>query len=171
VPEYDEASLIVSLAALPAASRLAFGAACAQRLLSGYGGRNKARLRLALDVVWVAALHPTAVPPDSRHIAEEIEWLVPQDTDPGYDPLEDDTTAAVAYAVRALASGDPQEIAWAARRAYGFADYLAESSEAVGIAAVEVELGRQARDLEQLHASASVISAVRARAVQERVGR
>lgn len=170
MPEYDESSVVRSLSALSTESRIAFSAACAQRLLSGYSGRNQPRLEAALDKVWSAALRSVEEVPDWERLAAELESLVPRDDDPAYDALEDDATAAVAYAVRAVANAEPQESAWAARRAYEFADHLEGSSNSSGAEAVEEELGRQARDLEQLRTSdGAVVSSVRARALSERV--
>jgi hypothetical protein len=69
----------------------------------------------------------------------------------------EDAASAVAYALRALESGEPQEAAWAARRAYEAVDHHVMSrlgikgeSHVLGHPLVQAELSRQQRDLSEL---------------------
>jgi len=89
--------------------------------------------------------------------------LVPSEED-GWDdetqPYAEDAAAALAYALRARLTCDPQEAAWECRRVYEAADHFAttglpiggsEAERAVGRhSVVQAELCRQRRDLNEL---------------------
>jgi hypothetical protein len=81
----------------------------------------------------------------------------------------EDAIASLAYSIRCLITGDPQEAAWAARRAYESADQAAinqlraefgrdgAESDIAAHGIVQRELRRQVRDLRSLEIGAPVV--------------
>jgi len=190
---FDEARLKGDLAPVPARLRVAFACACAQRQFDAYirycqqGGKGDPNyLRKVLDQVWEFAAGGQA-PLDLDDTIERCTGLVPEEDDSwtAASAYADDAVSAVIYALRACREGDPQEAAWAARRAYEATDHYATNlldvnfnqrgaEEAVlGHPLVQNELNRQHRDVNELVSASSakrereLISALRNRAVQE----
>jgi hypothetical protein len=69
----------------------------------------------------------------------------------------EDAVTALAYALRALKTGEPQEAAWAARRVYEAACYhvihrlgIEDDMQALAHPIVQAEIARQCRDVEAL---------------------
>jgi hypothetical protein len=88
-----------------------------------------------------------------------MELIPSEDEDPWFDEqaYADDAASAIAYTLRALDSGESQEAAWAARRAYEAADHhvmhrlgIEGESQALAHPIVQTEFSRQGRDLEEL---------------------
>jgi hypothetical protein len=82
-----------------------------------------------------------------------------EDHEPWIDeqPYADDACSAIAYALRALDTGEPQEAAWAGRMGYEAADHhvmrrLGVEGEPQVLAhpIVQAELARQRRDVDAL---------------------
>jgi uncharacterized protein YjaG (DUF416 family) len=169
---YDEQKLIEMLSTLPQRLRVVFAALCAERLLPSYTkfceqtGRGGAQeLTLILQQLWEDL-------ESEKMGAEEIQAKL--DVCMSLIPLQDegwlgeqqayaeDAAAALAYALRTKKSGDPQEAAWAARRAYESIDHYVIHHECIGInepggegrilshPLVQAELLRQQRDLEDI---------------------
>jgi hypothetical protein len=88
-----------------------------------------------------------------------MELIPGEDEEPSVDEqaYADDAASAIAYALRTLDSGESQEAAWAARRAYEAADHhvmyrlgLEGESQVLAHPVVQTELSRQHRDIEEL---------------------
>lgn len=170
---FDENALVGELGALSSQARIAFAAAAATRQLSNYerlaresdsGSEQRPReiaAQLWTDLqtaeidraVWSARL-------------DEVMSLLPEESDDWVigHALADDALSSLAYAIRCLLTPEPQEAAWAARRAYEAADQAAiralgvqpglSNTEAVikSHGFVQRELARQRNDLSLLRA-------------------
>lgn len=170
---FDESALISELATLSTRARTAFAAAAATRQLGNYerftrelkGGSGQRPREVACQlwadlqmvafdrVVWLARL-------------DEMMSLLPEESDEWtiLHALADDALSSLAYAIRCLLTPEPQEAAWAARRAYEAADQAAIRSAGVqpGLPNTEIvimshrfvqrELARQRNDLVLLRA-------------------
>ncbi len=120
---YDEPALLERLTAAPARARALFAAACAERLFALYeqaGRGDPERLRAALDAAWDGvdverwqAVAEELVP------AEDDDWVIAT-------AYAENAAIAVAYALRARATDEPQEAAWAALQVYEAADFAAQ---------------------------------------------
>lgn len=169
---YDEANLVGTLATLRATERVAFAAACAERLFPAYLAfcqrterDDHADVRSILDHVWDVLVSE----------GKEVDWL-PADLEGSAGILlgedreswsvdqayADDAAAAVVYTLRALRGGNPQEAGWAARRAYEAVDHyvaytlgLEDENEILNHPLVQAELARQERDLDELRTRGS----------------
>lgn len=164
---HDEAALVCDLGRLGNDSRVAFAAACAERLLPAYkefcrraGRGSRDALAGILEKVW---LHLQGDKMSTEQIRAELDrcmsFIPGEDEEPWVDeqPYADDAASAVAYALRALESGQPAEAGWAARRAYDTADHhvmyrlgVEGDSHVLAHPIVQAELARQRRDLEEL---------------------
>ena len=185
---FDEASVLRKLHGLAVASRVAFAAACAERLFPAYeafselAGRGDARaLGDMLSRVWEDLLGRKMDPNELQADIECCMDLIPgEDEEPWLDdqPYADDAASAVAYTLRALQRADSQESAWAARRAYEAVDHhvthrlgIDDEAQVAGHPVVEAELLRQRRDLDELDAAgdepAEAIVRLRDRAREE----
>lgn len=132
---FDEESLVVELSRLPLASRVMFAASCAERLRPLYRRYQEAsdeanpdQFDAALDAAWGAAL---GAMPRERVSAWQVvaEGLVPDEDDEAWVAeyaYGQNGAAAVAYALRTALTGEPQEVAWAARQVYDAADFAAQ---------------------------------------------
>jgi uncharacterized protein YjaG (DUF416 family) len=172
---YDERELVKALERLPRQSRIAFGTACAERLLPAYErfsertnrGEPKA-LASILERLW-RALRGAAM--SAEEVKESLNLgmaLIPQE-DEGPWVVEqasaEDAAASVMYALRCWQSGASEEAAWAARRAYEAADHYVINRENIDTNGaggetrvlshpiVQAELIRQRRDLDELRAA------------------
>lgn len=130
---YDESEIRVRLTRLDHASRVAFAAACAERLwplferyVQATGLGDVALLRSALDEVWLVAegrengadLSRVEKVALSMVPADDGEWVFEM----GYGQ---NAAAAVAYALQGSLTDDPQDGVWASRQVYEAADYAA----------------------------------------------
>jgi uncharacterized protein YjaG (DUF416 family) len=188
VLRYDEAAIVEALARLSPMLRVVFAAACAERLFPAYedfcrraGRGDRAALANALEQVWRHLLGDEMRADQVGLALSRCMALVPgEDEQPWVDeqPYAEDAATAIAYTLGALASGDPQEAAWAARCASEAADYrvmygLGVESEARVVAhpIVQRELSRQRRDLEEVvearEASPALVARIRDRARSE----
>jgi uncharacterized protein YjaG (DUF416 family) len=168
---FDEPNLIVRLAKLPNELRVAFAALCAERQLPNYA-RFSARsglgdpsvLKEALVSIWEDVQGRPVSNARLEAILERCMALIPngdEDTEEE-TAYADDAAAAVAYTIRARLAGDPQEAAWAARRAYEAVDHfivsqlnstIVERDQEGNIAShplAQAELMRQQDDLKDL---------------------
>jgi uncharacterized protein YjaG (DUF416 family) len=183
---YDEADLVRRLGRLTKAHRVAFAAACAERLLPSFdafwrrGHEGAAPLRGILDRVWADASGEPSLGADLQAQLDACMALIPDQDDDTWDaghPYADDAASAVAYALRTIKSGEAQEAAWAARRAYEAVDHFVmhrlgiEDEEAImRHPMMQAELTRQRRDLDDLTAggdSPDLVRTLRARAAAD----
>ncbi len=129
---YDEADINARLAKLDRFHRTAFAAACAERLWPLFeryaratGEGDVEALRSILDMAWSAA---QGVEVEEMAGAQAAAAMVPAEGgewvfEMGYGQ---NAAAAVAYALRARQTDDPQEAVWSARQLYEAADYAAQ---------------------------------------------
>ena len=164
---YDEAAVVRTLARVSLKRRVAFAASCAERLFPAYAEfccraarGDRAALADVLQQVWQHLLDDKMSVDQVRLALSRCMALIPGEKDaPWVDEqaYADDAASAIAYTLRALESGDPQEPAWAARRAYDAADHhvihrlgIEGESQALAHPIVQRELSRQHRDLDEL---------------------
>jgi hypothetical protein len=161
VLRFDSNRLRSELEALPPGLRAAFAALCARRLARAFAGpTSEAQAFAELHArLWHAVALPETNAVAAADAAERALALLPPDD--GADPLADDAAAALTYALRAVASGDPNDAAWAAECVYnalhaflqdqGFDPAAPGGEEAlVSHPLVQAELRRQADDLRAL---------------------
>ena len=169
--KFDETRLLKKLASLEVHCRVAFAAACATRLLpvfEEYAGQHAPHdsqlLRRALDLVWGSVIEDAWQQNDVEKALESVEKVVPEEADNWtlLHAYAEDAVAATQFSLSALVSNDPQESAWAARRAYSIVDQAATSELVVDFRKadaecrilshplVQQELTRQMRDLHDL---------------------
>jgi len=170
---YDEEVLVQQLNALPLWGKVAFAVACAYRLMPSYarffsetGWGNP---RLLNDALEYSLRHAWDCPIDEGTIADMIDAVmvvIPDENDvqSQYQPFGEDAGAAVAYVLRTMRTGDSNEAAWAARRAYEAVELLATRIHALNDSSpidedailtsrlVQCELSRQQRDISDIAA-------------------
>ncbi len=191
---FDEQLLVTQLGELSWDLRLLFAVSCAERLFPAYiryqqvAKRGDAgTLRTILDGLWDDLLRGDF----SRSVAQDLDKcmaLIPQEESRAWcteEPWAEDAAACIAYSLRARQTGDPQEVAWAARRVYeAVDDYVlnatgqefqlpAEEKRVLAHPVIQKELERQRRDLDELltcnHTSRGLdVTRYRRRAVEER---
>jgi hypothetical protein len=164
---YDEAVLVRDLARLARHARVAFAASRAQRLFPAYedfcrraGRGDPEALAGILERVWLHLLGDPMSGDEIRAALDGCLRLIPGEEDePWIDEqaYADDAASAIAYTLGALDTGEAQEAAWAARRAYEAADHyvvhrlgVASESQVLAHPIVQGELSRQRRDLVEL---------------------
>lgn len=190
VVRFSEQELVRRLERLPDALRTAFAAACAERMLPAYarflhGGHpgDAARLEAILRDLWLD-LEGNRTPAIEQQEDINTCMKVLSERDEQSEQyldrsLAEDAVAALTYALRSRNSGDPQEAAWAARRAYESVDQfvvekaqidtneLGAEERVLSHLIVQAELLRQQRDLAELTANQTNIAAAAER-VRER---
>ncbi|WP_438023102.1 DUF416 family protein [Sorangium sp. So ce233] len=169
---FDEAHLIKDIDRLAPRLRVAFAASCAERLRPAYlafsarsGGGNPGKFEAILDHLWRDLDRPTMADDEIGARIASCMGLIPQEDDGPWlseQASAEDAGAALAYALQCLQSGESQEAAWAARRAYEALDHYVIAHENVDMKApgaetkvlshplVQAELGRQRRDIREL---------------------
>jgi uncharacterized protein YjaG (DUF416 family) len=190
---YDKDEIVRELERLTVEARVAFAAACAERLMPTYRrfwieseqvGPNE--LDRALESVWA---DPHVVPDQDRERfeqrIEELIELIPSDRDEGFMPLAwqpwcleatiaQDAGIAVACTLRTKLTAEAREAASAAYYAYEALDSVVTESEIdayqpdaderiITHPLVQLELGRQRRDLGELRAGESDLETTIAR--------
>lgn len=145
---YDEPSLVVELAELETNFLVAFATAAATRQLSVYeyfmkgaSGVDHLRPRAIASSLWTIL---STGPVDSAHWSAVLDEVMSMIPDEGTAPLADDGVSSLAYSIRCLLNRDPQEAAWAARRAYEAADQAAIWDLDVQVGLPETEAALQA---------------------------
>lgn len=177
---YDEPALVERLTRLAPRARAVFAAACAERMLPAYrwvqrrtGRGDPDRLSEALSALW-RDLEEGGV--DLKAHLDEAHALVPEEDEDWIDECTyaEHAAAAVAYAIRAQLTEDPQEAAWAARQVYEALDFRVTTRDDIDLNApgaeqrivgdplIQQELTRQQRDLEALSRRADEPTAVAA---------
>lgn len=186
---YNDSEVIGKLNELMPQARIAFAAACAQRLLPAYVSFSRQAKRgdpdaLAeiLNRVWLDLLGARRMEASERNAAvDRSTELIPGEDEEPYveeQPYGDDAAAAVSFAVRAMECADAQEAEWAARRAYDTLDHyvthrLGVDDEDMIVAhpLIQAEFARQERDLLELRSfcptNSEVILRLRERAKLE----
>ena len=191
--KYNEAELKKTLDALPNKLRVAFALLCAERLAPAYvpfskrNGRNPEGLASLLERLWQDLEGREMSKEDVQARLDQSLDLVPDEDEIwiGLPFYAGDAAAAVAYAFSVRLTGDSQDAAWAARRAYEALDHfvihklginfdIAGAEEQVVMdPIIQRELGRQRRDLEELRLLAQgplphgILSTLRRKAIAE----
>jgi hypothetical protein len=165
---YDEAALISGLGRVEADARVAFAAACAERLFPAYEDFSRRARRGDPDVLaaLLAQIWEHLISGRKMSLYEvgcavtRSMGLIPRDEDGPWveeQPYAENAAASVAFTLRALQTGKSQEAMWAARRAYEAVDHhvsnrLGIDSDAIVRAhpIVAAEAARQRRDLDEL---------------------
>lgn len=172
---FEKAKLVGRLASLSHRGRVAFAAACAERLAPAYRlferGPNEhvRKLEQAVEHLWSDSTSKTPLDELEAEI-EGVMEIIPQEDDfPGVWVQEitnaQNAGMAVVYALRARLTNDVQEAAWAAQVAYEALDNFVVNKEDVDMTTsggemralshdlVQAELARQQRDLADLEAA------------------
>ena len=169
---YNEERLARDLERLPRQLRVAFAAACAERLLPsyfGFAGRtgrgNSNELASILQCIWDDLLGKTMTPEALQVKLDNCMRLVPEEDEGAFadgQPYAEDAAAALAYTLRCRVSGKSQDAAWAARRVYDALDHYVINREGIdpnepgadervlSDPIVQAELLRQRWDLDEL---------------------
>jgi uncharacterized protein YjaG (DUF416 family) len=167
---YDEAAAVLELARLSPERRVVYAATCSERLLPLYEGYcrrsgrgNSVAIAEILQRLWQHLLGDEMGVSDIDAALSRCMALIPdEDVEPWIDEqaFADDAVSATAYALETLKSGEPQESAWAGRRAFEAAGYhvshrlgVESYSDVVAHPVVQRELSRQRRDLDELLAA------------------
>jgi uncharacterized protein YjaG (DUF416 family) len=168
--KFEEGLLAADLGRIAKAGRVAFAAACAERLLPAYhryaerGARGE-ELGAILDRLWDDLLGTPMTDAEVRAKEEACMALISAEEDVSWAEeraVAEDGVAAVAYALRCRLNGDAKEAAWAGRRAYEAMDHFVVTRESVNTnrggaerrilehPLVQTELERQRRDIDEL---------------------
>lgn len=188
---FNEELLAADLNHLPVPLRVVFAVACAERLKPAYekfsketGRGSPAKLAAILSRLWEDLEGNELSPSQLQESIDSCMELIPQEDDGPWvltQAAAEDAAAALAYALRCRQSGEAQEAAWAARRAYEAVDHFVISREGIDVnragseravlsdPIVQAELSRQHRDLSDLRtaSNADVVERIRSRAKSE----
>ena len=173
---FEENKLREQLSTLPKRDAVAFAVACTARVENTARNLNailEATLPMSRYLEAVVAYLGNGASLDTLAAEEELLLVMPdEDSNPDLvAAVVEDATAAMIYTLRAIRSGDPQNVVWAARRAYETADREVLSSLNVGVVSgseeeyalhhpiVQTELQRQSRDLDAVSEVAGSSSA------------
>jgi uncharacterized protein YjaG (DUF416 family) len=166
---YDEPATVARLEALPERLRVTFALLAASRIAPSYDrfhsrtGRGDARaFRALLERLWRDVEGDEMGTAELEASVARAKQLMPSE-DEGWDDMErpyaEDAAAALAYALRARMTADPQEASAVSRRAYdAIDDFVQRMNSATNLdeaailshPLVQAELARQHRDLNDL---------------------
>jgi uncharacterized protein YjaG (DUF416 family) len=191
--DYDEPDLVARLARLPSKLRVVFAALCAERQLPNYfrfsersGWGDPKFLKEALQSIWEDVQGSKSLnKAELETMLERCEALTPtgEENTKEESAYADDAGTSLLYTIRTRLTDNPQEAAWAARRAFEAVDYFImrqiDSTTitrehlrfALSQPIVQAELRRQQADLKELESAsadksllAGVVSELRDRA-------
>lgn len=169
--KYDEEAMVERLRGLPPVQRTLYALLCVSRILPAYrryqektGHGDADAVEAVAERLWEAVEGGSVERLDLEAGLSLVSSLMPSedDWDDETQPYAEDALAALAYAIRAQLTEDPQEAAWAGRRCYEAAEYLASSLDTVDstkrrspavadlLPIVKAELEQQNRDLENV---------------------
>lgn len=191
---YNEQALIEKLRGIPPESRVAFALLCDERLLPSYkafhdetGKGNISILAAIADRLWndISGEKMSTEEVEAKLQACMESMPSEEDASSSFWAHAEDAVSALAYTLRARLSGESQEAAWAARRAYESLDHYVIQRDQLDLnkpggefqvmqhPLVQAELWRQQRDLDELQSIADPgglaenATRLRARAIQE----
>jgi uncharacterized protein YjaG (DUF416 family) len=172
---FNEPDLVASLERIASPLRPVFAATCAERLMPALerfaartGRRENANsLRELLSKLWLDLEGVRKLDLETIDVlTEECTDLIPSEDDEEQwvkeQPAAEDAATALAYALRCRSSGEAQEAAWSARRAYEALDNFVINQERIDTtekgaeeavlrsAVIQAELMRQRRDITEL---------------------
>ena len=181
--QFSEDELAEKLRSINLEYRVAFAAACAERLFacySLYAGLTKtdpkAKVRKALDYGWKYLTDGQYDPNVLDGHIDVVSELLP--TDPWRPEMDaaEDAAAAVVFMLECLKDDSVQSACWAAGRAYAARDnYIASRMDGTNIDGdkilsnelVQSELSRQERDISQLISQSVSVAQLRERSQSE----
>ncbi len=186
---FNEIELLQKIERLPKQLRVAFAAACAQRMMIAYakfstltGRGNPEALSKILSRLWNdLAENVMSVVEIDKAIGTCMDFIPKDEDSPGVmeEFAAEGATSALAYAFRCRRSGAAQEAAWAAQCAYNALDQYAISDENLDLNAagaedhvlsdplIQAELARQKRDLDELLHKAVTLEELQRRSEKE----
>ncbi len=165
---FDEAGLVSRLTSLRPGLRAVFAALCARRLVAMTESEAVAEKGVVLDLgrlaerIWDSLESNSLTNEVANKYLDAAMDLVADDESDTASKFEEDAASALAYTCRAWITQDPQEAAWAARRAYEAVDRYVIRREGIEISVsgaeeivvghvlVQAELRRQESDLQAL---------------------
>jgi uncharacterized protein YjaG (DUF416 family) len=179
---FDEVSLKMNLEMLDRWGRVAFAAACSERLFPLYVEFSRtAPAKLvdvktyssALDHVWNCLALKDSKENITKALLTKCEKLLPSEEDAWEHgcPYSEDAAASIVFCLRLLLYGDSQEAFWTARRLYEVVDHFVVNSLGCDLCGpedellvrespiVQKELDRQFRDLTDSRAAARTSAA------------
>jgi uncharacterized protein YjaG (DUF416 family) len=170
--EFDERQLKIDLASVPKEARVAFAAACAERLAPAYkrfaeiSGRGAPDLLVSiLGRLWADLQGVPMTVAESNANIRHCLALVPTEEDgPWIDEqaAAEDHVSALVYALTCLQGGEPQEAAWSAQHVFEALNSFVQCRDGRGDTQaldpkrvladplVQAELARQKQDLDEL---------------------
>jgi len=186
---FDEKSLINSLTSLSQLHRAAAAAAATQRLLAAdlehdeVSTKVRSKLNDILNTLWTELISARNTSPLEITVLEQQAYkLIPSEGEAHWSPFLEDAAAALTYTLRCWHSGEPSEAVWALRRVYDALDYYVinignlrieglgnkdTERKIVAHPAIQLELQRQQRDLDELLFKKITISKLKERAQSE----
>jgi uncharacterized protein YjaG (DUF416 family) len=168
----DESALKKELEKLPVRLKVAFAAACAERLLPTYatfsqksGWGDTTHLSKILQQLWDDLIEPSITDNELQEMLQACIQLIPGEV--GFFDIPERVSAeeaatAVALALRCRQNGDAQEAVWAARTLIDALDEFIIQRDKIDISTpddykpiirdpiLQAELARQRRDLNEL---------------------
>jgi len=175
IVRFDERALAASLDRLSQQHRIAFAAACAERLMPAYelfaqrSGRGDPKtLAKILARLWDDLAGAEMTEAELQSNIDGCMKLIPQEDEEVWVPEQaaaEDAGAALAYSLRCRQNGRSREAAWSAGRSYEALDHYVIVTEEIDVNSqgaearilahplVQAELGRQQRDLQELSSS------------------
>lgn len=185
-----ERAVLESLSSLPGSARVAFAAACAERLFAAAASSNPESIpptvRYSLDVAWSNARGNSSSEDLAAQTSQLEELLGSEDSETFSESAarEQDAVAAVVHTLRQIARADPQHAGWAARQVCDALDRQAQIRLGPGlfdggredliesVSEIVAERARQLRDLRSLQEKGlapEALDALRVRASEEGV--
>ena len=187
--QFDEAGLSETLDQLPPELRVAFAAACAERMTIAYvrftqqsDRGDPTRFHAILNRLWEDLSGDSMSASELDRNIEASTELIDSAVDGPWIEQQaagEDGAAALAYALRCRRSHAAQEAAWAARRAYAAIDEYVIDHEGIDTndpgdrmtllshPLIQAELARQDRDVGELQRGTISIPGLRERAKAE----
>lgn len=187
--KFDEPDLVRSLECLPVWQRVAFAAACAERLRPAYlsfsqrtGRGDGVAFQNILDRLWLDLGGSCMADDEIEMSIEKCMEFTPHEDDEPWDDSQvyaEDAGIALVYALRCRQNSESQEAAWAARHVYEALDHYVIAREDVDLSTpgaearvlshplIQAELMRQYRDLAVLRDTQVESTAFRRRASKD----
>lgn len=168
---FNKEKLKTQLEQLPFDAQLIFGLACAQRQMASYnkfhhetGLGNYDEISILISEYWDRVIEGKIHSITTDKQLERCMELIPnsEEVNSTMTPYAEDAGASLAYVIRAMVSGDNENLIWAAMRGYEAVDHYVVNEinadynkpgieeEILAHPLVQTELNRQERDLNEL---------------------
>jgi uncharacterized protein YjaG (DUF416 family) len=169
---YNEYEAVRALAALTEKSRIAFSAACAERLLPSYqefcqsSSRDDRVLPAILESIWNHLLGDELEAEQIRTTLTRCMALAPRQGNEPWRPEHsraDDAVSAATHTLLTIECGEAKEATWASRRAYEAVCHhvmhrlgIEDREQVLNHPVVQAELVRQRRDIDDLRQATQI---------------